>query len=274
MGLARSTYYYKPKIDPKVKEQQDLDLRDRIEEIQAEFPGYGYRRVQQELKRRGETINTKRVRRVMKLYQLRPLMWGRQVQATAAQQQFRPYPNRIKFQRVTGLNQVWVADITYIRIRHSFVYLAAILDVYSRKVVGWALSDQIDRRLCLDALHMAIRDRSFQPDCIHHSDQGAQYRSLDYLDLLKTYRFKISMSAKAQPGENAFIESFFKTVKYEEVHLWDYQTYQDVLERIPYFIGEVYNQKRLHSAIGYIPPIEFEQLVHSKHAVQHDLFIR
>ena len=136
MGLARSTYYYKPKTDPKLKAQQDLDLRDRIEEIQSEFSGYGYRRVQQELKRRGETINTKRVRRVMKLHQLRPLMWGRQVQVTAAQQQFRPYPNRIKYQRVTGLNQAWVADITYIRIRHSFIYLAAILDVYSRKVVG------------------------------------------------------------------------------------------------------------------------------------------
>ena len=174
MGLARSTYYYKPKTDPKLKAQQDLDLRDRIEEIQSEFSGYGYRRVQQELKRRGETINTKRVRRVMKLHQLRPLMWGRQVQVTAAQQQFRPYPNRIKYQRVTGLNQAWVADITYIRIRHSFIYLAAILDVYSRKVVGWALSDQIDRQLCLDALHMAIRDRPVRPGCIHHSDQGAQ----------------------------------------------------------------------------------------------------
>ena len=114
---------------------------------------------------------------------------------------------------MTGLNQAWVADITYIRIRHSFIYLAAILDVYSRKVVGWALSDQIDRQLCLDALHMAIRDRPVRPGCIHHSDQGAQYRSLDYLDILKTYQFKISMSAKAQPGDNAFIESFFKTVK-------------------------------------------------------------
>ena len=274
MGLARSTYYYKPKTDPKLKAQQDLDLRDRIEEIQSEFSGYGYRRVQQELKRRGETINTKRVRRVMKLHQLRPLMWERQVQVTAAQQQFRPYPNRIKYQRVTGLNQAWVADITYIRIRHSFIYLAAILDVYSRKVVGWALSDQIDRQLCLDALHMAIRDRPVRPGCIHHSDQGAQYRSLDYLDILKTYQFKISMSAKAQPGDNAFIESFFKTVKYEEVHLWDYQTYEDVIKRIPYFLGEVYNQKRLHSSIGYLPPVEFEQLVNLNHADQPDLFIR
>ena len=139
-GLARSRYYYKPKIDPKVRTQRDLDLRDRIENIQAEFPGYGYRRVQLELERRGETINTKRARRVMKLHGLRPILWGRQVHMIDTEHRFRPYPNLEKLRRVSGLNQVWVADITYIRIRSSFVFLAAILDVYSRKVVGWALS--------------------------------------------------------------------------------------------------------------------------------------
>ena len=267
-GLARSTYYYKPKVDPKIRVQQDLDLRDRIEAIQAEFPAYGYRRVEAELRRQGEVVNTKRVRRVMKLFDLRPVLWGRGRHLIQTKTKSQPYPNVLKHEPVTGLNQAWVVDLTYIRIRSRFVFLAAILDLYSRKVIGWALSKKIDRKLCVEALGMAIRERNPRPGCIHHSDQGVQYTSEEYLKMLRDQGFRISMSARARPGDNAFIESFFKTLKYEEVHLQDYQTWQDVLERVPYFIEEVYNQKRLHSSIGYRPPVEYEQIVNLKQTEQ------
>ena len=148
------------------------------------------------------------------------------------------------------------------------MFLAAILDLYSRKVIGWALSEKIDRKLCVEALGMAIRERNHRPGCIHHSDQGVQYTSEEYLEMLRDQGFRISMSARARPGDDAFIESFFKTLKYEEVHLQDYQTWQDVLERVPYFIEEVYNQKRLHSSIGYRPPVEYEQIVNLKQTEQ------
>ena len=260
-GLARSTYYYRPKVDPKLKAQQDADLRDRIERIQAEFPGYGYRRVYRELERQGEIVNTKRLRRVMKRYGLKPITWRSFVHTTDSNHRFRIYPNLLKRHTVTGLNQAWAADITYIRIRTGFVFLAAILDLHSRKVIGWAISKRIDRQLCIEVLQMAIAARLDTRGCIHHSDRGVQYASDDYIHILRTHGFQISMSAKGNPGDNAFVESFFKTLKYEEIHLWNYETYEDVIERVPYFIEEVYNRKRLHSSIGYRPPIEFEQLV-------------
>ena len=265
-GLARSTYYYRPKVDPKLKAQQDADLRDRIERIQAEFPGYGYRRVYRELERQGEIVNTKRLRRVMKRYGLKPITWRSFLHTTDSNHRFRIYPNLLKRHTVTGLNQAWAADITYIRIRTGFVFLAAILDLHSRKVIGWAISKRIDRQLCIEALQMAIAARLDTRGCIHHSDRGVQYASDDYIDILRTHGFQISMSAKGNPGDNAFVESFFKTLKYEEIHLWNYETYEDVIERVPYFIEEVYNRKRLHSSIGYRPPIEFEQLVNLKRA--------
>lgn len=262
-GLARSTYYYRPQVDPGDRAQQDADLRDRIERIQADFPGYGYRRVHEELKRQGEIVNGKRLRRVMKQYGLKPITWRTFVHTTDSNHRFRIYPNLLKGHTVTGLNQAWGADITYIRIRTGFVFLAAILDLCSRKIVGWAISKRIDRQVCIEALKMAIAARPGTRGCIHHSDRGVQYASDDYIKILRNHGFQISMSAKASPGDNAFVESFFKTLKYEEVHLWNYDTYEDVIDRVPYFLEEVYNRKRLHSSIGYRPPIEFEQFVNS-----------
>ena len=219
-GLAPSSYYYKPdRSDRQRREAEDEKLRLQIDDIHAEFPGYGYRRIVRELDRRGIQVNAKRVRRVMGKYDLGPIVWRAFIRTTDSKHQLPIYPNLIKNRKVRALNEVWVADITYIRIRSSFVYLAAILDLYSRRIVGWAISKRIDSALCVAALRMALDSRRPGPDCIHHSDRGSQYASADYVDLLGEHGVQISMSAKGNPYDNAFIESFYKTLKYEEVHL-------------------------------------------------------
>jgi putative transposase len=239
---------------------EDEKLRQQIERIHEEFPGYGYRRIERELKRRGIAANAKRIRRVMKLFGLRPVLWRTFIRTTDSRHALPVYRNLLKNRQLRAVNQAWVSDITYIGLRSSFVYLAAILDLYSRKVVGWAISKRIDTELCLTALQMALNDRPAR-GCIHHSDRGVQYASAAYVSLLRSHGLEISMSAKGNPYDNAFMESFYKTLKYEEVHLWNYETYQDVIERLPFFIEEVYNRKRLHSSIGYVPPAEFEASV-------------
>jgi transposase InsO family protein len=165
---------------------------------------------------------------------------------------------------VSGINQLWVADITYIRILTAFVYLAVILDAFSRKAIGYALSMKIDTQLTLRALKMAIAARRPGPGCIHHSDQGVQYASTDYVKELEAHSLRISMARQGNPYDNALAESFMKTLKHEEVYLWDYETFSDVQKRIPFFIEEVYNKKRLHSSIGYLPPQEFEERLFEK----------
>ena len=260
-GLSSSTFYYKPdKQHRKRRDDEDEKLRQQIERIHEEFPGYGYRRVSRELKRRGVQVNEKRIRRVMKKFRLRPITWRTFVRTTDSRHALPVYPNLLRNRQVCAVNEAWVADITYIRIHSSFVYLAAILDLYSRRIVGWAISKRIDTELCLSALQMALQSRHAR-GCIHHSDRGVQYASAAYVALLRQYGFQISMSAKGNPYDNAFMESFYKTLKYEEVHLWNYETYEDVIERLPFFLEEVYNRKRLHSSIGYLPPTEFEAAV-------------
>jgi transposase InsO family protein len=260
-GLPSSTFYYQPdKQHRKRRDDEDEKLRKQIERIHEQFPGYGYRRVARELDRRGVQVNTKRVRRVMKKFGLRPITWRTFVHTTDSGHTLPVYRNLIKNRQVRAMNEVWVADITYIRIQSSFVYLAAILDLYSRRVVGWAISRRIDTELCLAALQMALENRHAR-DCIHHSDRGVQYASSAYVALLRQHGLHISMSAKGNPYDNAFMESFYKTLKYEEVHLANYETYEDVIERLPFFLEQVYNRKRLHSSIGYVPPTEFEAAV-------------
>jgi transposase InsO family protein len=196
----------------------------------------------------------------MKKFGLRPITWRTFVRTTDSRHTLPVYPNLIKNRQLCAVNEVWVADLTYIRIRSSFVYLAALLDLYSRRIVGWAISKRIDTELCLAALQMALDARPAQ-GCIHHSDRGVQYASARYVALLREHGLQISMSRKANPYDNAFMESFYKTLKYEEVHLWNYETYEDVIKRLPFFLEEVYNRKRLHSSIGYVPPVEFEAAV-------------
>jgi len=259
--LSPSSYYYKSNgRRAQKRDAEDEKLRRQIDDIHSEFPGYGYRRIERELNRRRTPVNAKRIRRVMNKFGLRPIAWRRFIRTTDSGHALPVYPNLIKKRQVRAVNQVWVADITYIRIRSSFVYLAAILDLYSRKIVGWSISRRIDTELCLTALQMALNLRHAR-GCTHHSDRGVQYASAAYVGLLEQNGLKISMSAKGNPYDNAFMESFYKTLKYEEVHLWNYETYQDVTERLPFFIEEVYNRKRLHSSIGYVPPIEFEASV-------------
>jgi putative transposase len=260
-GLPPSTFYYKPdKAHLQHRDDEDEKLRQQIERIHEEFPGYGYRRVARELKRRGVRVNEKRIRRVMKKFGLRPITWRTFVHTTDSRHRLPVYPNLLKNRQLRAINEAWAADITYIRIRSSFVYLAAILDLYSRRIVGWAISQRIDTELCVTALRMALKTRNAR-GCIHHSDRGVQYASATYVDLLRQHGLQISMSAKGNPYDNAFMESFYKTLKYEEVHLWNYETYEDVIERLPFFLEEVYNRKRLHSSIGYVPPTEFEAAV-------------
>jgi transposase InsO family protein len=264
LNVSRSSFYYQS--GSLTKQIQDADLVDQIERIVAEFPCYGSRRVAAELKRRGQPVNRKRIQRLMRQEHLLCAVKKRWIATTQSDHGLKVYPNVAKDMIITVPNQLWVADITYIRILAGFIYLAVILDLFSRKAIGHALSRTLEKELCLSALRMALNQRQPPKGCTHHSDRGIQYASGDYVDLLKERGFVISMSAKGNPYDNAFAESFFKTLKYEEVHLWEYQTIQDVVERIPFFIEQVYNKKRLHSSLGYRPPEEFEAM-HSNNAL-------
>jgi putative transposase len=259
MGLSHSTYYYQSKARSVGTQKAEADLRDRIEQIVVERARYGYRRVTWQLKREGWEVNHKRVARIMREESLQCQVKRRWVKTTDSDHGYRVYPNRLKGLKVTRPNQVWVADITYIRIVVGFLYLAVVLDLYSRKVIGWALSDKIDGELSVEALRMALEQRGSVEGCIHHSDRGVQYACQAYVVQLQAAGLEISMSRKGNPYDNAAAESFMKTLKYEEVYLWDYQTVEDVKKRVPYFLEEVYNQKRLHSALGYCPPDEYEK---------------
>jgi len=257
MQLPKRSYYYEAREKP-----SDEALLARMEDICLEFPKYGYRRVTEQLHREGVIVNHKKIARIMRENGLsvRPgkKKW---IRTTDSNHRYHVYPNLIKDLTVNGLNQVWVADITYIHILVCFIYLAVILDVFSRKAIGYAISRDINTDLTLEALQMAIITRNPPPGCIHHSDRGVQYASQGYVKELKLHQFQISMSRKGNPYDNAYAESFFKTLKSEEVHLWEYRTIEDVRNRIPYFIDDVYNHKRLHSAIGYRPPDEYERIV-------------
>lgn len=259
MGIKRSTYYYQKKEDS-ANAQQEILLQEKIQRIAYQYPYYGYRRITAQLQRENFKVNHKRVLRLMRKMCIQARIKRKYVTTTNSRHNNRVYPNLIRDFLTTGINQVWCSDITYIRIPTGFVYLAVIIDIYSRKIVGYAIAKTLSPELTIAALHMAITNRNTD-ELIHHSDQGVQYASSDYVSLLEEHDIRISMSAKGNPYDNAYVESFFKTLKQEEVYLWQYETYQDVMMRVPYFIIDVYNKKRLHSALGYRPPEEFEKLL-------------
>jgi len=230
----------------------NVALRDAIELIVLEFPGYGYRRVTHALKRTGWQVNHKRVLRVMREESLLCQLKRRFVPTTDSHHRYQVYPNLLATMELTAPNQAWVGDITYIRLPSCFVYLACLLDAYSRRCVGWKLSRLIDTNLALGALDMALATRSIQPGLVHHSDRGVQYASTAYVERLVSVQAQISMSALGNPYDNAKAESFFKTLKREEVYLNQYQTFAEAEANIAQFIEDVYNTKRLHSCAGYL----------------------
>jgi transposase InsO family protein len=258
MGVSRSWYYQRP--TPEHRAQRDIQLRDAIEQIVLEFPGYGYRRVTAALRREGWTVNHKRVLRIMREESLLCQLKRRFMPTTDSAHAFGRYPNLIRDTKLDRLDQVWISDITYIRLPTTFCYLAAILDAYSRRCVGWHLSRFIDTSLTLWALEMALAARRPAVGLIHHSDQGVQYACAEYVERLEEAGAQISMAAVGNPYENAKAESFFRTLKLEEVYLKDYRDFEEAHENIAEFIEEVYNEKRLHSSLGYLPPVEFEAL--------------
>jgi transposase InsO family protein len=262
LGLNRGSYY-------RIREQpapaaDALALRQAMEQVVLEFPAYGYRRVTKSLQRAGWRVNHKRVLRLMREESLLCQWKRRWVRTTDSQHGLTVYPNLLKqagWRSLTGIDQAWVADLTYIRLPESFCYLAALLDAYSRKVVGWELSQEIDARLAVAALEQALKARKPAPGWIHHSDQGVQYACRDYVQVLEAAGARISMSGKGRPRDNAQAESFMRTLKHEEVYLQDYQTFAEAKQAIGRFIEAVYNEKRLHSSLGYRPPSEFEELL-------------
>jgi len=250
-GLYREYAEHEPR-------QEELELRDAIQKIALQNRFYGYRRVAAELRQHGRVVNHKRVLRLMRADNLLCLRKRRFVLTTDSRHPYGVFPNLTKGLAIAAINQVWVADITYIRLREQFLYLAVVLDAFSRRVVGWALDETLEASLAVAALERALTDRPLPPGMIHHSDQGVQYASKDYVEKLLAHDFRISMSRKASPWENARAEAFMKTLKSEEVDLRQYRDREDARSSVAHFLEEVYNRKRLHSALGYESPQAFE----------------
>lgn len=257
VGLSRVTIWRQLR-QPSASNEDEPELRSQIQAIALEMRSYGYRPITAELHRRGIKVNHKRVLRLLREDNLLCLRQRAFVRTTDSRHNLLVYPNLTRELVLSNINQLWVADITYIRLLREFIYLAVLLDAYSRRCIGWAISRHIDTQLTLAALQMALRTRSIQPGLIHHSDRGVQYAATDYVAVLHEQKIEISMSRTGNPYDNAKAERFMRTLKYEEIYMNDYETLAEVRASIEHFIEAVYNRKRLHSAIGYRPPAEFE----------------
>ena len=255
-GLNRAGFY-RWRL-PRLATPMEMEMRDQMQKTALKWPAYGYRRITHELHKQGFDINHKRVLRMMREDNLLCVRRRAFLVTTDSRHNLPIYENLARQIKPTAINQLWVADITYIRLRTEFVYLAVLLDAFSRRVIGWALGRTLDAELAVSALRMALEERKPSPGLVHHSDRGVQYASHDYTDLLKQRHVTISMSRKGNPYDNAACESFMKTLKQEEVYRNEYIDFQDAYSSISEFLERVYNQKRLHSALGYLSPAEFE----------------
>lgn len=258
LALSRATYYRQQQVARAVPDPS-LELRDTIQIIALEWPQYGYRRITAQLHRQGLQVNHKRVLQVMREDNLLCLRKHRFVSTTDSHHRLPVYPNLVPEMTLTAINQLWVADITYIRLQREFIYLAVILDAYSRRCIGWALQPYLQAELAVEALQMALAKRHVDGNLVHHSDRGVQYASAVYTEILKQRGIRISMSRRGNPYDNAQAERFMRTLKYEEVYLFEYESLSEAHSRIGEFLEQVYNQKRLHSALGYLSPAEYEQ---------------
>jgi putative transposase len=255
-AVSRASFYRSWRT--KEPKREELAVRDAIQRLALKDRHCGYRRIGRLLRREGWIVNHKRVLRLMRADNLLSIRRRRFVVTTDSGHGWRVYPNLARRVVLSGVNQLWVADITYVRLQQEFIYLSVILDVYSRRVVGWSISRQLDSRLAQQALESALKQRRPRPGLIHHSDRGVQYACADYVKRLEENGITISMSRPGNPYDNAWAESFMKTLKVEEVDGRRYRNFDHASTSIGSFIEDVYNQQRLHSALGYRSPMEFE----------------
>jgi transposase InsO family protein len=263
-GISRSAFYrFDPEPRPAVR---DVDLREAIHKIALRHPCYGRPRITAELKRQGWEANHKRVGRILRDDNLLCIRKRKFIATTDSKHGCRVYPNLVRKLEINRLDQVWVSDITYVRLATEFVYLAVVLDAHSRMVIGWSLRRSLEATITLEALQMALAKRGAGAGLIHHSDRGVPYACNDYVGLLQSSGIQISMSRKGNPYDNARAESFMKTLKYEQVYREEYRNFEEAQRDIGKFIEVTYNAGRLHSALGYRTPAEFEALCQEERA--------